>query len=258
MHHDRPEARALFRVAIGAVVFALGCGSSGTDGAGGVGGVGSTGSSVGKTSGSTQSSATTMPGACDTDPLRTGLVAQQTGVSVDSFDCQILTESAQYAEPDPMIFKAIIYVESRFDNASAACPNLPCGTPNGWTAAESGCYGLMQIVPACGGKLNAPGLLPNGHPNLTTDMAASTWSGSVFNPSVNIGIGISGFADNRAQVKAQFPGCTEEQYTLMAMGNYNSYGSTKSCTVYNQSYDDLVLMAYQQYAAAAKYPPHPY
>jgi hypothetical protein len=37
--------------------------------------------------------------------LHTGLVAQQTGVSVDAFDCQILEWTAAYHEPDPMIFK---------------------------------------------------------------------------------------------------------------------------------------------------------
>ena len=56
----------------------------------------------------------------------------------------------------------------------------------------------------------------------------------------------------------KFPGCTTDQYTMMAVGDYNSYGSTKSCTVYNTAYDDAVLMAYQQYAAAAGYPPHAY
>jgi hypothetical protein len=75
---------------------------------------------------------------------------------------------------------------------------------------------------------------------------------------VNIEIGIAGVAGNRAQVKKQFSGCTEDQYTLMAVGNYNSYGSTKSCTVYNTAYDDGVLMAYMQYAAAAGYPAHAY
>ena len=44
----------------------------------------------------------------------------------------------------------------------------------------------------------------------------------------------------------------------MAVGNYNSYGSTKSCTVYNTDYDDAVIMAYQQYATAAGYAAHPY
>jgi hypothetical protein len=56
----------------------------------------------------------------------------------------------------------------------------------------------------------------------------------------------------------QFPGCTVDQYTMMAIGNYNSYGSTKSCTVYNTAYTSVVLDAYKQYATAAKYPAHNY
>jgi hypothetical protein len=196
--------------------------------------------------------------ACTTDPLHTGLTAVQTGVSVDSFDCPILQWSAHYNEPDPMIFKAIIYVESRFADTSVACPNLPCGTPAGWTAAESGCYGLMQVVPACGDDPNNVGLLANGQPNLTTDMTSSDWPGSIFDPNVNVEIGISGVAGNRAQVEKQFPGCTVDQYTMMAVGNYNSYGSTTSCTAYNTDYDNSVLAAYQQYATAADYAAHDY
>ena len=198
------------------------------------------------------------PGSCSPDILHTGLTAQQTGVSVDAFDCPILEWAAKYGEPDPMIFKAIIYVESRFDDTSVACANDPCGTPKGWTTAESGCYGLMQVVPACGDDPGDAGLLANGQPNLTTDTSASGWAGSIFNPEVNIEIGISGVAGNRAQVEKQFPGCTTDQYTLMAVGNYNDYGSTQSCTVYNTAYDDPVVTAYKQYAAAAGYPAHPY
>jgi Transglycosylase SLT domain len=196
--------------------------------------------------------------SCDTDPLRTGLVAQQTGVSVDAFDCQILQWAAAYNEPDPMIFKAIIYVESRFDEKAVACPNLPCGTPSGWTTAESGCYGLMQVVPACSSLSKNVGFLANGHPNLTTDGSASGWANSFFNPDINIQIGIAGVAGNRAQVEQQFPGCSANQYTMMAIGNYNSYGSTKSCTVYNTDYDNAVLAAYHQYATAAGYPAQAY
>jgi len=237
--------------ALGALALVLvGCGN---------GDSGSAGSGHGGGSGQgTQSYSGASPGACTTDPLHTGLTAQQTGVSVDAFDCPILERTAKYNEPDAMLFKAVIYVESRFDQTSVACPNLPCGTPMGWTAAESGCFGLMQVVPACGGTPNNAGLLPDGHPNLTTDMSSSGWAGSIFNPENNIEIGIAGLSDNRAQVKKMFPGCTEDQYTMMALGNYNSYGSTKSCTVYNQSYDDLVIMAYQQYATAAGYPAHKY
>jgi hypothetical protein len=197
-------------------------------------------------------------GSCDPDPLRTGLTAVQTGVSVDAFDCQILEWAAKYGEPDPMIFKAIIYVESRFDTTAVACPNRPCGTPSGWTAAESGCYGLMQVVPACGGLPHDAGLLANGHPNLSADTASSGWAGSIFNPDVNIEIGVAGVAGNRAQVEQQFPGCTVDQYTMMAIGNYNSYGSTKSCTVYNTDYDNTVLAAYREYATAAGYAAHAY
>jgi soluble lytic murein transglycosylase-like protein len=157
-----------------------------------------------------------------------------------------------------MIFKAIMYVESRFDQLSVACPNLPCGTPPGWTAAESGCFGLMQVVPACSPTANEPGRLPNGHPNLTTDMSASGWAGSIFNPNNNVELGVAGIADNRMQEMAKFAGCTTDQYTMMAVGDYNSYGSTKSCTEYNTDYDNLVIMAYQQYAMAAGYPAHDY
>jgi hypothetical protein len=180
----------------------------------------------------------------------------QTGVSVDAFDCEVLAWATKYGEPDPMIFKAIIYVESRFDDTAVACPNDPCGTPTGWTTAESGCFGLMQVVPACDGS--DAGLLPNGQPNMTTSDAAAGWAGSIFNPSINIELGISGVAGNRAQVEKQFPGCTTDQYTMMAIGNYNSYGSTKSCTEVNDAYDTPLVMAYQTYAAAAHYPAHSY
>jgi hypothetical protein len=37
----------------------------------------------------------------------------------------------------------------------------------------------------------------------------------------------------------------------MAVGDYNSYGSTKSCTDYNTAYDGTMLAAYAQFASAA-------
>ena len=154
--------------------------------------------------------APTFSGSCDTDPLKTGLVAQQTGVSVDAFDCEILKWTAHYGEPDPMIFKAIIYVESRFDQTSVACPNLPCGTPSGWSSAEAGCLGLMQIVPACNGTPGNVGLLANGHPDMTTDTSSSDWPNSIFYPDNNVDVGIYGVAGNRMQEKAKFAGCTED------------------------------------------------
>lgn len=195
--------------------------------------------------------------SCDPDPLATGLVAEQTGVSADVADCPILKNAAKYGEPDPMLIKAIIYGESRFDFDATACSNLPCGTPPGWSMEESYCYGMMQVVPACGTP-NGLGLLPDGHPNLTTDEASPGWATSIFNPEINIEIGIAGIAGNRAEVEQDFPGCTEDQYTLMAIGNYNSYGSTTSCTEYNTAYVDYIRPAYQEYSAAAGWPARPY
>ncbi len=241
--------RALLAIAAASVAALVACSSSSSSGGGGAGGGRAGGGGVDAGGGSLDG------GACE-DTLKTGLVATQTGVSVDKFDCQILFWAKQYEEPDPMIFKAIIYVESRFDDVAVACPNDPCGTPKGWTTAESGCFGLMQVVPACDG-IDA-GLLPGGQPNLTMDASAAGWAGSIFNPDVNIQIGISGVAGNRAQVEKQFPGCTTEQYTMMAIGNYNSYGSTTSCTSYNNAYDGPLVTAYQMYATAAHYPAQSY
>jgi hypothetical protein len=157
-----------------------------------------------------------------------------------------------------MIFKAIVYVESRFQADEVGCTgNTNCCPAKGWTNEECGCLGTMQAGPACNGT-SALGLLANGHPDLEKDPNSLDYANSVFNPSVSIELGVAGIAGNRAQVKKQFPGCTEEQYTLMAIGNFNSYGSTKSCTVYNTGYDDSVLDTYKQYSAASGWATHPY
>lgn len=197
-------------------------------------------------------------GTCDPDLLKTKLPPLFNGLSVDMYDCPVLEFTAKYNEPDAMIFKSIIYVESRFQYDAVGCTsNSGCCPKLGWSGAECGCLGAMQTGPQCG-STNTLGLLPNGHVDLQTDSSASDWANSVFNPEVNIELGISGIAGNRAQVKQQFPGCTEEQYTLMAIGNYNSYGSTKSCTVYNTSYDSAVLDAYKNYSTASGWPAHSY
>lgn len=223
---------------------------------GGVGASSSSSSSGGSSSGGDGGGASV--GTCEQDPLKTGLTAQQTGVSVDAFDCEILTYADKAHEPDPMILKSLIYVESRFDATSVGCPNKPCGTPSGWSDAETGCYGLMQVVPACTSDIFAPGLLPNGHPNLTKDKNDVAYTNSLFNPNINVQIGVAGIAGNRDEVVKLFPGCTEEQYTMMAIGNLASHGSTKGCTQYNTDYTSLVLDAYARYSAAAKYPTKKY
>src|SRR5271157_5620269 len=94
--------------------------------------------------------ASTAPGSCDPDPLRTNLASLWNGLSVDIDDCPILQFTAKYNEPDAMIFKAIIYVESRFQYDAVGCTgNGPCCPQSGWTAAECACLGAMQTGPWC-------------------------------------------------------------------------------------------------------------
>lgn len=208
----------------------------------------------GKDDGATGTSAD----SCHPDPLATGLDPLFNGNSVDMYDCQILKFTAKYHEPDAMIFKAIVYVESRFQFDAVGCTGrTDCCPQWGWSGNECGCLGAMQTGPTCGGT-NTLGLLPDHHVDLETTAGSPLWANSVFNPDVNIELGIAGIAYNREQVRQQFPGCTEDQYTLMAVGNYNSYGSTKSCTEYNFDYDDAVLEAYKAYSAAAGWPAHAY
>jgi hypothetical protein len=235
-------------------------GNNGTDGggAGGGGGNGTGGGGGNGTGGGGGSSTPPDAGTCSPDPLLTKLPPLFNGNSVDMYDCPILQFTAKYNEPDAMIFKAIIYVESRFQYDAVGCTgNSGCCPQSGWTGEECGCLGPMQTGPQCGGS-STLGLLPDGHVDLETNPSASDWQNSVFNPEVNIELGISGIAGNRAQVKQQFSGCTEDQYTMMAVGNFNNYGSTQSCTVYNTTYDNAVLDAYKQYSAASGWPAHAY
>lgn len=233
----------------------IGCSGSGGGSGSGSGG----GSGGGSGTGGGHTGPVTKPKAesCDPDPLETGLVAEQTGVSADFADCSILTWTAFYKEPDPMIVKAMIYGESRFDYAADGCTNLPCGVPPGWTDEEAHCFGLMQIVPACS-PIEDVGFQPDGHPDLELDASAADFGNSVFDPDVNVHIGVAGFAANRAEVEMLFPGCTDDQYTLMALGNLSSHGSTTGCDQFNRDYIDYILPGYVMYSKAANYAAHDY
>jgi hypothetical protein len=200
----------------------------------------------------------TDPGSCESDPLRTNLPVLWNGNSVDGYDCPILEYTALYNEPDAMIFKAILYVESRFQYDAVGCTNNgPCCDEIGWTSAECACLGAMQNGPECG-PMDGLGLRSDGHPNMETDPDCEEFANSIFNPVVNVEIGVLRVSDNRERMKQNFPGCTEDQYTMMAVGEYNHYQSTQSCTVYNFEYDAAVLEAYNEYSAAAGWPAHPY
>jgi hypothetical protein len=157
-----------------------------------------------------------------------------------------------------MIFKAMTKVESNFEYTAVGCTqNGPCCPEVGWTADECACLGVMQNGPECGAS-SGLGLLPNGHPNMETDPSCADFTNSVFNPVVNIEIGISRVARNRERMKQGFSGCTEDQYTMMAVGEYCNYQSTQSCTVINVDYVSVVLEAYNEFSAAAGWPAHPY
>jgi hypothetical protein len=133
-------------------------------------------------------------------------------------DCLILEEAKAANEPDPMIFKAQVSLESGF-NVFAISPDSPCGIHIGWTDEESKSFGLMQLTPACGWLQAA--LNPDGHPNMTKDMASDQWATSVFNPLLNIAEGVRAIQVNRATVTRRFPGCTEVEYTGMALAASN-------------------------------------
>jgi hypothetical protein len=198
------------------------------------------------------------PEPCDPDPLRTDLPPLWNGNDVDAYDCPILQYTDEYGEPDAMIFKAMIYVESRFQYDAVGCTDRgPCCPEIGWSAAECGCLGLMQNSPECGAT-SGLGLLENGHPNMSTDPECEEFANSIFNPVVNIEIGISIISRNRVRMMESFSGCTEDQYTMMAVGEYHSYQSTQSCTEHNFDYDSAVLEAYDEYSAAAGWPAHSY
>jgi len=151
-------------------------------------------------------------GCClQTDPLSVGDPRN------DAYDCLLLELTARYGEPDPMIFKAQIAEASGFD-PDAIGPETPCGVPAGWTAAESAPFGLMQVTVACN---DLPmGRLADGHPNLTRDPAAALWSGSIFNPRVNIETALQILADHRRVFDTVYPSCTQDQKTLMILGAY--------------------------------------
>ena len=108
----------------------------------------------------------------------------------------------------------MILQESNFDTF-AVSPDIPCGVPDGWTDQESRSFGLMQATPAC---VDGDGT----RPNLTTDRNSPNWTASWFNPEYNINRGVESLSENLSLVMNNFPGCSNEQYMLMALGAYNS------------------------------------
>jgi hypothetical protein len=178
--------------------------------------------------------------------------------SQDAYDCALLQLAPAMSEPDPMIFKAQMSLESGF-NVFAISPDMPCAPKPGWTADEAKSFGLLQLTPACGWLSKA--LLPNGHPNLTKDMNVAAWATSVFNPALNVEEGVRAIPVNRQSVMKAFPGCTVAQYTMMALAGFNQgMGSVMGCGKYSPNglnYVNSVFVRYDSLARAAAWP-NPY
>jgi len=189
--------------------------------------------------------------ACSTgiDSLRTGTAR------VDAYDCILIQLAQMYGHPDPMMVKSQVQQESSF-NVLATSPDSPCGIKSGWTDAESKSFGLVQVTPACGEA--APALLPNGHPNITTDMQSALWTTSVYNPTLNLGEGYKTITGMLQSLKQKYAGCTTAQYVLMSAGAFNSgTNAVTGCSAFNaraQMYADAVLGHYHSFARSAGWP----
>ena len=169
--------------------------------------------------------------------------------SYDRYDNYILSSSQKYTFSDPMMIKAMIMQESAFIS-NAVSPDDPCGIPKGWTAYQSRSFGLMQVTPAC--------VQPASIPNLTQNQHSSKYATSWFNPHYNVDQGTSILSSALSDMKARFTSCTTNQYTLMAVGAYNSgEGAISGCGLWNDragSYITAVLNHYQTFAQMAGIP----
>lgn len=193
---------------------------------------------------------TAPPPDPDPDPssiLTTG------NVSEDLWDDLILHYCTQHAHPNPRIIKCQAKWESdqTFD-IFCTSSDSPCGVYPGWTSLESRSFGLLQVTPACGESGGGRMLLANGHPNMTTSQSSPLWGGSVYNPSLNLDIGIHAIAEGYEYFKAQFPGCTQLQHVLMAAAGYvGNWEDVTGCGVWTSQlqiqYVQNVLRIYQEW-----------
>ncbi len=151
----------------------------------------------------------------------------------DQFDSYIINATNHYGITDSMMVKSMILQESSFD-MFAISQDIPCGIPDLWTDQESRSFGLMQVTPAC--------IEDHGsRPDLTTDMNSPNWNTSWFNPEYNINRGVKSLSDNLLLMESEFPGCSNAQYMLMALGAYNSgEGAIYGCGEWNDRADEYI------------------
>lgn len=178
----------------------------------------------------------------------------------DAYDCVILALAEKYGHPDPRILKAQVEWESRFEIFNTS-EDSPCGIPDGWADAESKSFGLLQVTPACGE--GGPTLLPDGRPNLTKDGASSLWATSIFNPELNLDLGVKAIQEALEHFKKRFPNCDPIQYPLMAAAGYvQDWDTVVGCGEYadprQKDYINAVLDIYRQFGTSRRWPdPYP-
>jgi glycosyl hydrolase family 16 len=179
--------------------------------------------------------------------LSTGNVAE------DIYDDLIVQYCAQYGHPNPRIVKCQVKWESdQVFDIYCTSADTPCGIFPGWTSAESRSFGLLQVTPACGESGDGAMLLANGHPNMTTSVASTLWGGSVYNPSLNLKIGIEAIAGGYDHFKALFPACSDDNLVLMAAAGYvGNWSGVTSCGVWNEQgqldYVQNVIRIYEEW-----------
>jgi soluble lytic murein transglycosylase-like protein len=158
----------------------------------------------------------------------------------DQFDSYIINASDYYGISDKLVTKSLIMQESSFDPFLISS-DIPCGVPDGWTDQESRSFGLMQVTPACQE-------VDGSRPNLTTDTKSPNWATSVFNPEFNIDQGVNELSRLLSIMKSKFPGCTNEQYMLMALGAYNSgENAIGGCDSWNERANDYITGVTRNY-----------
>lgn len=177
-----------------------------------------------------QGSTTTITMTQVNDPIKTG------NPLYDQFDSLILSDAQSYGL-DALLLKAQVAQESYF-NPQAVSQDDPCGVvyQNGMDVGHS--YGLMQLTPSC---VSWFARNPDGTINLTL----------AENPTYNLASGAKDMQSVLSQMKYVFPSCTSQEYSLMALGAYNSgNGAIYSCSAYSvraQTYIDAVLTWYHQF-----------
>jgi peptidoglycan/xylan/chitin deacetylase (PgdA/CDA1 family) len=158
----------------------------------------------------------------------------------DQFDSYIINASNHYGIADKLMVKSLIMQESHF-NMFLISSDSPCGVPDGWTDQESKSFGLTQVTPACGE-------VGGSRPNLITDKNSPNWATSLFNPEFNINQGVSELSHNLFLLKSKFPECSNEQYTLMALGAYNSgEDAIEGCNSWNDRADNYITHVTERY-----------